>query len=422
MTERDSQGATLPDDAALRLPNTANGKAWLSQFEDEDLELATRLLGALTLVSHSAFERALSRLLQEEAAKIKGPVALYATRETDSSNDYFQVHANAKYPFAPLDAAPRGADLGSEVRIGNMIRNLVKEQPSKFLNHPSLETLRKEQARAIFVVDDFIGSGKRTSEFITSMWHSPSVMSWRSRHQIHFVAIAYSGTKAGIERVRKLKSGPQIYIHRDCPTFDEMPWRQATRNAAISLCEHYGAHTSRRGMRLGFGDSMAALVFEHGCPNNAPAIFWAPKHPKRCWHPLFPDRAVRNEQASAFPPDILARDPVTLLSDLTDQSEKVAAAVSGAPPLGITATTVLALVASGVRSRAALGYATGYDRRACTDLIDECVARGYLTPTLRITAKGRAELGAAPDPGRRRLWVPPKGEDTYYPHQLRGPP
>ncbi len=422
MTGHDSRTVPLPDDVALRLPNTVNGKAWLSQFKNEDLELATRLLGALTLVSHSAFERALSRLLQDEAAKIEGPVALYATRETEPSDDYFQIHANAKDPFAPLDAAPRGADLGSEVRIGNMIRNLVKEQPGKFLNHPSLETLRKERAKAIFLVDDFIGSGKRTSEFITSMWHSPSVMSWHSRHQIRFFAIAYSGTRSGIEKLRRLKCAPRIRVHRDCPTFDDMPWRPETHEAVVALCQYYGGRTSRPRTRLGFGDTMAALIFEHGCPNNAPAILWAPLSRKHVWQPLFPDRAVRNEQASAFPPDILARDPVTLLADLVDEPEEVTAAVSGAPPLGMATTAVLALVASGIRSRAALGYATGYDRRACTDLIDGCIARGYLTPTLRITAKGRAELRAAPDPGRRKLWVPPIGEDTYYPRQLRRPP
>ncbi|MBJ7437820.1 MAG: hypothetical protein JHD35_02180 [Sphingopyxis sp.] len=303
-----------------------------------------------------------------------------------------------------------------------MIRNLAKAYPDKLLNHPSLETLRAKRARAIFVVDDFIGSGKRTKEFITSMWHSPSIMSWHSRRQIKFHAVTYSGTAFGLWAVRALKCAPDVMIARDCPTFDDMPWREETRNAVRLLCDRYGRRTSRPGMRFGFRETMAALVFEHGCPNNAPSILWAPWTEKSGWRPLFPDRAVLPAQASAFPPDILARDPVALLSDLADNPEHVTMAVSGAPPLGITTTTVLALVATGVRSRAALSYATGYSSRACTELLDRCIARGYLTATLRLTAAGRAELAAAPDRGRRKLQVPPIGEDDYYPQQLRGPP
>lgn len=422
MTGDDSRPGAPHADMALRLPNTADGQTWLAQFDEGDQALATRALGALTLVSHSAFERALTNLILDEATTRNGPIALYATREADPNLDYFETMVDADNPLAPLDAAPRGADLGSEVRIGNMIRNLVKAHPGKLLNHPSLETLRAERARAILVVDDFIGSGKRTKEFITAMWRSPSIMSWHSRHQIEFSAIAYSGTAMGLWMVRGLKCAPKVAIVRDCPTFGDMPWRDETANAVRRLCDRYGKRTSRRGMRFGFRDTMAALIFEHGCPNNTPSIFWAPWTAKSGWRPLFPDRVVLPEQASAFPPDILARDPVAILSDLADEAEHVTTAVSGAPPLGIATTTVLALVANGVRSRAALGYATGYDARACTDLLDRCIARGYLSPTLRLTAAGRAELAAATVQGGRKLKVPPPGEDAYYPQQLRGLP
>ncbi|MBJ7441919.1 MAG: hypothetical protein JHD35_23280, partial [Sphingopyxis sp.] len=122
MTEDDSRSGGPYADTSLRLPNTADGQAWLGQFDEDDQALATRLLAALTLVSHSAFERALTALILAEAAQVDGPVALYATRETDPSLDYFAVMADPQNPLEPLDAAPRGADLGSEARIGTMIR------------------------------------------------------------------------------------------------------------------------------------------------------------------------------------------------------------------------------------------------------------------------------------------------------------
>lgn len=407
---------------ALRLPNTDRGRAWLSQFDAEDQELATRLLGALTLVSHSAFERALQALLLSEAEKVDGPVALYATRESEPDVDYFDTMADPDDPFAALSSVAEGADLGSEARIATLIRNLSKASPEKLLNHPSLETLRAKRARSIFVVDDIIGSGKRTSDFLRSMWQSASITSWHSRHQIGFRAVAFTGTDMGIRRVGALRSKPLIVIARDCPTFSDLPWNGEIEDAITALCDRYGRRTSRPRMRLGFAETMAALVFEHGCPNNTPSILWAPQSAKSNWRPLFPDRTVLPEVASAFPPDILARDPVAILTDMADGETQVPPAILGDAPLGMTTTTVLALVANGVRSRAALSFATGYDAWACTELLDRCVARGYLSATLRLTAAGRAELSSDGRSVDRLGRVPPIGDDDYYPKQLRGPP
>lgn len=414
--------SSTANDIALRLPNTQAGQAWLDQFDAEDRELAMRLLGALTLVSHSAFERALQTLILAEAAEIDGSVALYATRELALDADYFHDMADPADPMAPLDAVGNGADLGSEARIAAIIRNLCKTAPEKLLSHPSLETLRAERARAIFTIDDIIGSGKRTASFLQAMWQSPSLMSWHSRGHIRFAALAYSATAIGEWRVRQLKSKPRVIVVRDCPTLDALPWHDEIGEAIRELCDRYGRRTSRPGMRFGFQKTMAALVFEHGCPNNTPSILWAPVSDKSEWKPLFPDRTVLPEAASAFPPDIMARDPIALLSDLMGEETEIPPAILGeAPLLGNTTTTVLALAAAGVRSRAALSYATGYDIRACAALIDRCIARGYLTATLRLTAAGRAELketGWPTEPDR----VPPRGEDGYYPYQLRGPP
>ncbi|MET3437873.1 hypothetical protein [Sphingomonas sp. 1185] len=410
------------ENIALRLPNTTRAKAWLSQFDDLDQEVAVRLLSSLTLVSHSAFERALQSLIEREAAAVEGPVALYATREADPDRNYFEAMGNPDSPFAPLSAVPTGADLGSEARCAALIRNLAKTAKGKFLNHPSLETLRKEHARAIFVVDDIIGSGKRTTEFISAMWHSPSIMSWHSRHQIAFKALAFTATISGERRVGAHRCRPEVITARDCPTFEDVLWPDDIGQKVKDMFVVYGARTSRPKMRLGFADSMAALVFEHGCPNNVPAIFWAPTTKKASWEPLFPDRSILSEEASAFPPDILARDPVAILTELSGNEEGVPAAMFGPAPLGISATTILALVAKGVRSRAALNYAIGYDVKECTAILDRCVARGYLTPALRLTAAGRAELNFDGRSSNRLGRLPPIGSDMYYPRQLRGPP
>lgn len=271
-----ANSSPISSDFALRLPNTDRGKAWLAQFDLEDQENAARLLSALTLVSHSAFERALKSLILSEAARIAGPVALYATRELDEGISYYEAMANPNDPMAPLDAVSRDADLGSEARIAAIIRNLCKSDPEKLLNHPSLEMLRATRAKTIIVVDDIVGSGKRTANFIKEMWRSKSVISWHSRHKIKFVALAYTATRIGIGQVCGLKCKLKVALVRDCPTFSDIPWHDDIEVAIRALCNHYGRQTSRPGMRLGFKKTMAALIFEHGCPNNAPSILWAP--------------------------------------------------------------------------------------------------------------------------------------------------
>ncbi|MGX7345449.1 phosphoribosyltransferase-like protein [Acetobacter pasteurianus] len=414
---------SAPLDLALRLPNTQKGKEWLSQFDLLDRENAARLLGALTLVSHSAFERALQSLVLSEAEKVNGPVALYAVREIDKGVSYFEAMANPDDPLASLDAVARGSDLGSEARIAAIIRNICKTKPEKLLNHPSLEKLRTTRAKAIIVVDDIIGSGKRSAGFISAMWRSKSVMSWYSRHEIQFVALAYTATQFGAEQVCKLGCCPKVVLVRDCPTFNDIPWHNDIESAIVALCKNYGQRTSRPRMKLGFKKTMAALVFEHGCPNNTPSILWAPISEKSTWQPMFPDRTVPLEQTSAFPPDVMARDRIAMLTELSgDEEAELPTAILGESALGMTTVTVLALVASGIRSRAALSYATGYDAKDCTELLNRCVERGYLTGTLRLTPAGRAELNEQIRPSERSKWVPQRGEDDYYPKQLRGPP
>lgn len=400
--------------SATSLPQTELGQAWLAQFGLDDRPAAERLLTSLSLVSHSAFERAVTNHIVIESEKLDGPVALFATREIDPSEDLFvQADHNGG---ESLDAVARGADLGSEARVVAIIRNLAKSRPDTFLNHPTIAKMRSERCRAIFVVDDFIGSGKRTSDFLTAIWRSPSVVSWRSLKWINFLSIAYSATSVGRARVARSATRPAIVVERDCPTFFEMPWTDEIKLSIEELCRIYGGRTSRRSMRLGFGRTMAAIVFEHGCPNNAPAILWAPASQR--WTPLFPNRSVAIEQASAFPPDIVGRTVAEIQADLSSKTSPVAP--PRIHPLGKNGVLALALLARGARSRASLAYATGLSAAACSTLIDRCTKRGYVTASLRLTPAGRAVLAEvfakAPDANP----VPQRGDDGYYPRQLRG--
>lgn len=394
---------------------TERGSAWIGQFDAGDRELARILLDSLMLVSHSSFERGLIKAITNQAKFIEGPVALFATREWNPTAPYFPEGDD------PIDAVDGGSDLGSEARIAAIIRNLCRASSEEFLNHPIISEMRKAQCRAIFVVDDFIGSGERTDEFLSAMWLNRTLRSWKSLGLITFNAIAFSGTVNGQHRVERSAAKPEVHLRRDCPTFLEMPWLPATRRSMLSLIRRYALRTSAPFLALGYGMAAAALVFEHGCPDNCPSILWAPSSAKTSWEPLFPKRSVMLHETSAFPPEMARRDPVLTMIQAGQKRLAASTALKTKGAISRTMLVILGLAAKGIRSKAALSHATGLESDSCARLVEACVDAGLLTPNFRITQAGVAELDAARRTMALPSRVPPLGSDSYYPRQLRGP-
>ncbi|MGC0110531.1 phosphoribosyltransferase-like protein [Ralstonia pseudosolanacearum] len=397
--------------------------SWISQFDQRDQPLAESLARKLTLVSHTEFERKILRLIESEAQRFGSPVALYAIRELDKDHpcSYFTQVRSA----AGIDAVGRGADIGSEGRIAAIIRSLAKAQPERYINHPDVEELRKKKARGIFVVDDIIGSGTRARSFLDAIWRDVSIRSWRSRGLIKFSVISYSATPQGIEEVTKSlclgSNSPEksIRLVRACPTMADIFNEEGEYSAINGLCKVYGKRTSKPGMSLGYKDTMAMLVFEHGCPNNTPSILWAPKTPrKQNWNPLFPNRVVPTEQASAFSLTIDENRPdISLIS-----AGETQLAASVAQSFGVVSSSVvvcLALAEKGMRSPAALSFATGLTHDQCIEMRARCESDGLLTKSGRLTSKGLDELRYARRIRTPRAPLDESGEDYYYPRSLR---
>lgn len=395
-----------------QLALTSRGEAWLSQFDSKDLDQANQLLRALTLVSHTEFERQLTTLLIQQGETLPGPVALYATREVDPAVPYFDRSGHSSVAFD-------GSDLGSEARIANLIRNLSRGNPKKYLNNPTIGEMRRSHCRSVFVVDDFIGSGERTAEFIASLWLSSTLRSWNSLHLIGIRAVAYSATEKGRKRVEKERSKPEVIIVRDCPTFAEMPWPKAVREDVMRIVDRYGRKTSLPGFARGYEETAAAIVFEHGCPDNCPAILWAPENAD--WRPLFPQRSVLAADASAFPPEIVRRDPTLTMIEAGQARLAGSGSLSKKGPIATELLLVLGLVAKGLRRRAPLAHATGLTSADCSRLLRVSIQWGLITPTLRLTPAGAAELAYAKRSSDSPNTVPSRGSDSYYPWRLRRP-
>jgi len=389
---------------------TEAGKAWVDQMDESDRALARRLLDALTLVSHTEFERSLIETISAEADKFHGPVALFATREM-TGQPYLDV--------AEVDAVGSGSDLGSEARVAAIIRGLHKQRPDKFLRHPTIDEMHSAKCRAIFMIDDFIGSGQRTCEFFGEFWKNRRLRSWHSLHLLSFVAVCYSSTEVGRKTVER-GTRAKVVLRRECPTFGDLPWSKTVKEEARVLLYKYGKRTEDGYFYFGFGDAGAALVFEHGCPDNCPAIFWSQGKPLSSWSPLFPKRSVTLSVASAFPHEIANHELSGVLLDAGEKKLAMSGALSRRGPIGEQILTILGLLAQGVRNRSAFSYATGLPALKCAQVVERCIKWQFVTPRMRLTAAGYRELQYARVFTGTKNKVPDKGSDVYYPTQLRG--
>ena len=395
---------------------TERGQRWLSQFDLEDREAASRLVRALTLVSHSAFQRDLGQRILRAAEPFDLPVALFAAREMkpkDLPGFLEQLIETRQSPT--VNAVALGSDLGSEARVAATIRSLCQAHPGRLLNHPNVEQMRSARCKAIIVVDDLIGSGQRAREYLAALWASRSVRSWWSREDIKFVLVSYAVTDEGAKSLTKLKFAPALMYNRICPTLRSLPWSNDRKAEVSDLCTKYGAKLAARRFVFGFQGSAALMVFEHGCPNNVPAILWVGKK-SEAWEPLFPEKTVLPLEGSAFPPEIVRRDPISLLVDVGQ--ERLAARLQKAPPISYETILILAYAGKGIRTTSALSFATGLNEEECKRLIQLCVEWGFLTSRLRLTSPGAAELKAAQRAARLKE-VAQIGTDNYYPTMLR---
>lgn len=402
------------------LAYTVKGIDWLAQFANADKEIAREMLAALTLVSHSAFERALNKLIRDVAGDIKGPVALFAVREIDpkETRSFFEI---ANHSESELNAVGDGSDLGSEARIAALIRDICKSDKAKFLNHPTISQMRQKKCRAIIVVDDLIGSGRRTEAFLDSLWRNRTIRAWKSRKYLQFHSVAYSATLSGLKVLKHSKCAPLVKTERDCPTIHTIPWPDNKKDQLTTISRYYGKQTSRPSMSLGFENTFAMMVFEHGCPNNLPSILWAPKEGKSSWDPLFPNRSVLPDEKSVFPIEITRRDSITTLVEIGMAHIKAKSLLNKANnPLSENELIVLALFSKRITTLASIGFALGLSNQESGNLIEDCISRGLLTPSLRLTDLGKMELKLLKKGKGTYGQVAEFVEEPYYPKSLRG--
>lgn len=312
------------------------------------------------------------------------------------------------------------SDIGSEGRVASLIRDLCRSQPEKLLNHPNLSELRLRRVDAVLIVDDFIGSGSRCSKYLDAIWKHSSIKSWVSYKKMRFAVAAYAGTRDGIHYIEHHPANPSVEIFRHCPTIAGLPWKQSRIDGVRSLCRRYANSRKLYGSPLGYQQTGALLVFEHGCPNNAPALLWARSKHDASWRPLFPSRSVDASMMSVFPPEIARRDPVHSLIEAGQK--RIASSMSSVEerPLPADMIVALTLISHGRRRKESIADATGLTARDVENLLERCIAAGFISPLHRITDRGLRELnGIRASTTSAAPASVPLGKDEYYPLALR---
>lgn len=425
-------------------------KRWLENFEDKDVLDARILAESVRLVSSSELETGLTDRISEIARlHHSGSLALFAVREldpdipieailteeTDSNTRALTVEGQkvrvlaswyrrnksslepaSYFPANNADSPSRsriGVPTGSEATIGTFIRDTCERNGRKWLDHPSIETMRGTKTRTVILIDDIIGSGTRLRTFIESLFKNRTFRSWFSlkRFKIHVVTFA-----ATAQQLDRLSTHPRIEKVHFCIRLSpgDASWGHGQMDRITDLCKRYAEQTSRKSFPLGYKEAFTNICFQHKCPNTAPAILWAGTDK---WKALFNVRPILDIRA--WP---------TSLSE-TERQKRVLEAIRQTQ-LSTTFTTsfltaadrqliiFLALIARGIRTIPNICAALQIPEIQCIEILRICQTK-RLVSDMRLTAQGKAELNFAKK--RREKIKRDMKQDVgyYYPKSLR---
>jgi len=365
-------------------------QGWLQQFPSEKRGTATDLLLKLQFVTRDAYAEWLKSIL----LALKLPqCAIYAVRKFDGSIQCLW-DTNGETVKRP------STSLGSEDLVQSVIANLMKVKSKCFWDHPSLEAIRKNKVHDIVLLDDSIGSGQRVSSFIQLMMANRTFRSWWSLGWIRLYIFAFARSVDAEERIlrsipgsehrkRKFPKSSKVIIygpiaHRDDRR--ESRWG-ANYQSMVDLCR--APKEIPTTYKLGYGDTMANIVFYHSVPDNIPGILW---YSNSKWIPLFPGRSVPD-----WLPRVLEGDfsNYKTLSQFKPSEELIA---------------ILRLVKRGVRNANSLAHSLGVDPRVLKKFVAQGKAAGLLTESNRITEAGlktlRAQKSDDTRPFDRSLYIP----------------
>lgn len=350
-------------------------------------------------------------LLEALVSRRNGPIALYAVRELEKTGDYFPD--KGRKPKAVLPGS-----VGSEGIVAQILSKFAGSRPN-VRDHPPIKTLRAQRVRDIVLVDDVGISGTRIDKFLLGLMRESSLRSWASLGLITVHFVAYSITESArrkaelrLFRWSRMARENRVEIHTHVSSLngscslDERLLREAER-----LCSKYPktlppqhAHA-----RYGYKHAMATTVFEHGCPNNVPAMFWVES---KGWTPLFPARGIPGALCTAFG------------ATSVDRRERLAMLVTSPNPLAFVhdaddVVCVLRALRRRSLTRSELVHVTNIGSLGLDLILDQCRTRALIGPDGRTSEAGREAIRRLSRTIPAEKPLPQERQLVYIPSALR---
>jgi hypothetical protein len=408
---------------------------WLDQFgSPADRLLAEKLLDSISYCPLNEFKNSLTKLIKNtlpskttsalfierelQKTRAKLPPPIYESKKTynpRSKKKHLRAQGAAIQAIKSLKYTSQ--DIGSETLTTHVATTLCRSNGARFLLQPTANNVRDSKVRNFVILTDFIGSGDRAFAMLDAMWNVPSIRSWHSGRFIKFWVMAYSGTGQGIRKVETHRFAPTVAVVTDCPTLHNS--FDADLEDMKSLCKKYGAHSDNP---LGWKNTAALLAFEHGAPNNMPAIFISEKNRgKRRWAPLFPKRVTDVLRQSA---QLTQTNMDVLFSTALNSLQAIEIAQSPrfkrSNDQSKSAIIVLLAHSQGKRRIAELRRILPLSLDTLIHATDRAVRRGWLTNSGALTLAGHKAIRFLRRQGKK-FFVAPAALAPYYPTQLRAP-
>lgn len=397
------------------LRETPAAVKWMKQFDTIDRVAAAELIDGLRLVSGTQFTTDMMGGLRDLLYSLKtsnsgeSTAAFFASRESQVHHSpYFHLE-DATVPPAPTGS---GRVVGSEALIAHLLRDLSIEDIDHWYSHPPIRWLRDTRTRNWIVVDDLIATGTRGLKMIDWMYDHPTVKSWLSGGRITIHYFAFAGTAEGIGRIRSHRAKPRVVALYTLP-YGSRAWPNETGSKIEGLCRQYASRHLPRANPLGYKGAFTNIVFEHGCPNTAPAIL---HQQSDSWTPLFEIRPSTG--FLSWPNEI---DPVIQHSRIlrVARQGQLSQAITS-ELLGESDRLLILALALGSRHRGrseVLSELLEVTVGQAELLITKCQDFGWLSDRYHLTDVGRAILNQARLLQRTDKKVPLKTQ-FYIPHTI----
>lgn len=328
----------------MRLDETKEGRAWLKQFDVVHREVARQLLRKLVLVSANDFDTDIQLKIVSVLMSVPNEnFALMSVPEPEP--EPVPVTQREDEDEEELRRERRVAGSSSD-RVKHIIENISRLYGDRIRANPTIESMRADRIRNVILVEDFVGSGTRVTGFWKEQFHK-SIKSWISYGWTKLWLVAYAATEPGCSALRR---GLPLSADRIVTVLPERDPKLDFTEMMMVIARSYAAKFELpKRLWWGYKDSGGCIIFQHGCPNNAPAILWKGKGR---FKPLFPDRGIPPEIHPCFG----AVNVHAVAEDLwTVQQYQLAISLLKRVPSGNAPSDELRLVI-------ALGFASSYGK------------------------------------------------------------